>query len=118
MHRFLIGIVLTAALATGALAQGKTFTVMLIMFRGATPAEQGFMDYLKSRLPVDFIVRDVDGDRAKVREFVAEAKTRRVDLIYTFGTTVTLDVVGASARSIPTSMSSTSPLFSTSSPIP
>jgi hypothetical protein len=46
MHRFLIGIVLIAALATGALAQGKTFTVMLIMFRGATPAEHGFMEYL------------------------------------------------------------------------
>lgn len=95
MHRFLLGIVLIVALATGALAQGKSFIVMLIMFRGATPAEHGFMEYLKTRLPVDFVLRDVDGNRSKVREFVAEAKQRRLDLIYTFGTTVTLDAVGA-----------------------
>jgi putative ABC transport system substrate-binding protein len=98
MHRFLIGIVLIAALATGALAQGKTFTVMLIMFRGATPAEHGFMEYLKVRLPVNFVMRDVDGNRSKVREFVAEAKQQRVDLIYTFGTSVTLDAVGAAGK--------------------
>ena len=95
MHRFLIGIVLTAAIAGGALAQGKTFTVMMIMFRSATPAEQGFTDYLKARLAVNFVMRDVDGNRSRVREFVAEAKSQHVDLIYTFGTTVTLDAVGA-----------------------
>ena len=119
MHRFLIGIVLTVAIATGALAQGKTFNVMLITFRGTTPAEQGFMDYLKARLPVNFVVRDVDGNRSKVKEFVAEAKQQRVDLIYTFGTSVTLDVrSGRPARSIPISMSSTFRWSSTSWPIP
>jgi putative ABC transport system substrate-binding protein len=98
MHQVLIGIVLAAALATGALAQGKTFNVMLIMFRGATPAEHGFMDYLKARLPVNFVTRDVNGDRSKVRQFVAEAKQQRSDLIYTFGTSVTLDAVGAAGK--------------------
>jgi putative ABC transport system substrate-binding protein len=95
MHRFLLGILLTGALAAGALAQGKTFNVMMITFRGSTPAEQGFMEYLKAHLQVNFVVRDVDGNRAKVREFVAEAKRERADLIYTFGTSVTLDAVGA-----------------------
>jgi putative ABC transport system substrate-binding protein len=63
-----------------------------------TPAEQGFIEYLKARLPVEFVIRDVDRDRSKVMEFVAEAKSRRVDLIYTFGTTVTLDTVGAAGK--------------------
>ncbi len=98
MHRFLLGFVLTAAIAAGALAQGKTFTVMMITFRGMTPAEHGFVEYLKARLPVEFVMRDVDGNRSKVREFAAEAKSRRVDLIYTFGTTVTLDTVGAAGK--------------------
>jgi putative ABC transport system substrate-binding protein len=98
MHRFLLGIVLAVALATGAFAQGKSYTVMLILFRGATPAEQGFMDYLNAHLPVEFIVRDANGDRSTVKPFVAEAKRRHVDLIYTFGTSVTLDTVGAAGK--------------------
>jgi putative tryptophan/tyrosine transport system substrate-binding protein len=98
MKRFLLGIILTAAIAASALAQGNTYKVMMITFRGMTPAEQGFIEYLKARLPVEFVIRDVDRDRSKVREFVAEAKSRRVDLIYTFGTTVTLDTVGAAGK--------------------
>src|SRR5262249_35411255 len=97
MQRILPGIVaamLAAALATGAVAQSKTYTVMLILFRGQTPAEQGFMDQLKQRVPVEFIIRNVDGDRSKMKDFVDEAKRTRPDLIYTFGTTVTLDTVG------------------------
>jgi putative ABC transport system substrate-binding protein len=95
MFRFLMGILLAATLATGALAQGKPFKVTLILFRGVTPADQGFMDQMKARMPVNFTVRDVQGSRAKIREFVEEAKRDRPDLLYTFGTTVTLDTVGA-----------------------
>jgi ABC-type uncharacterized transport system substrate-binding protein len=97
MQRILLSIVaatLAAALATGAVAQSKTYTVMLILFRGQTPAEQGFMEQLKQRVPVEFIIRNVDGDRSKMKDFVDEAKRARPDLIYTFGTTVTLDTVG------------------------
>ena len=102
MHRIVTSILVVAALATATLAQGKDFRVMLILFRGTTPAEQGFMDYLKTRLPINFAMRDVDGNRSRVREFVAEAKQQRVDLIYTFGTTVTLEAVGALGNVDPT----------------
>jgi len=95
MHRLLIAILLTATLATGALAQQKPFKVTLILFRGVTPADQGFMDQMRARMPVEFTVHNVQGSRAKVREFVDEAKRDRPDLLYTFGTTVTLDTVGA-----------------------
>jgi hypothetical protein len=36
MHRFLLGIILTAAIAASALAQGNTYKVMMITFRGMT----------------------------------------------------------------------------------
>jgi ABC-type uncharacterized transport system substrate-binding protein len=95
MHRIVFATILTAALTLGAAAQEKSYKVMVVLFRGITSAEQGFMDYLKTRIPVEFITRNVDGDRAKVQEFVREAKRDRPDLIYAFGTTVTLEMVGA-----------------------
>jgi ABC-type uncharacterized transport system substrate-binding protein len=99
LHRLLAGIALcTLLLCGGTLAQDKTYKVMMILFRGATLAETGFMDHLRGRLPVEFLVRDVAGVRGKTREFVEEARRERVDLIYTFGTSVTLDVVGASGK--------------------
>ncbi|MEA2948736.1 MAG: hypothetical protein QOI40_4066, partial [Alphaproteobacteria bacterium] len=99
LHRLLAGIALcTLLLCGGTLAQEKTYKVMMILFRGATLAETGFMDHLRGRLPVEFLVRDVAGVLGKTREFVEEARRERVDLIYTFGTSVTLDVVGASGK--------------------
>src|SRR5258706_3599345 len=91
MHRILLAIVLSAAVSIGAAAQEKSFKVMLVLFRGTTSAEQGFMDYLKARIPVEFIIRNVDGDRSKIQDVVKEAKQDRPDLIYAFGTTVTLE---------------------------
>jgi len=103
MHRLLSGIILFALLlCVGTLAQERTHKVMMILFRGITPAETGFMDHLRGRLPVEFLVRDVAGERSKAREFVEEARRERVDLIYTFGTSVTLDVVGAIGKVDPT----------------
>jgi len=99
MHRLLSGIVLCTLLLCGSLlAQEKSYKVMMILFRGTTQAETGFMDHLHGRLPVELLVRDVAGERSKAREFVEEARRERVDLIYTFGTSVTLDVVGAAGK--------------------
>jgi ABC-type uncharacterized transport system substrate-binding protein len=99
LHRLLAGIVLcTLLLCSDTLAQDKSYKVMMILFRGTTPAETGFMDHLRGRLPVEFLVRDVAGVRGKARELVEEARRERVDLIYTFGTSVTLDVVGAAGK--------------------
>lgn len=99
MRRLLIGGLLSLPLAKAlpvrsALAQRNLFTVMMILFRGQTAAEEAFVQYLKERLPVEIQIRDIDGNRSKVREIVAEAKQKRVDLVYTFGTTVTQEAVG------------------------
>ena len=98
MQRFLAAIVLTALVGLGAHAQEKTYSIMLIAFRGVTAAETGFMDYLKSRMKVNFIVRDANGARAGIKDFVSEARQSRVDLVYSFGTTVTLETVGAMGK--------------------
>jgi putative ABC transport system substrate-binding protein len=88
----------TLLLCDNTLAQEKQYKVMMILFRGVTAAEIGFMEHLRSRLSVDFLIRDVAGERSKAREFVEEARRERVDLIYTFGTSVTLEVVGATGK--------------------
>ena len=93
--RLLLGLLIALALPGAAMAQQKPFKVTLILFRGITPADQGFMDQMKARVPVEFTIRDVEGSRTKIREFVEEARRDRPDLLYTFGTTVTLDTVGA-----------------------
>jgi putative ABC transport system substrate-binding protein len=73
----------------------KPYRIMMLLYRGQTEAEKGFMDYFKRRhIPVEFIVRDAQANTAKIPEFVAEAKDLKPDLIYTFGTTVTAAVAG------------------------
>jgi putative ABC transport system substrate-binding protein len=99
MRRLLVGGLLSLPLSTpflmrSAIAQRSNHTVMLILFRGQTTAEDAFMLYLKERVPVEFLIRDIDGDRTKIRQFLNEARQRRVDLVYSFGTTVTQEVVG------------------------
>ena len=98
MRRILFVIFLFFAVASPAFAADGRFTVMMLLFRGITPAEQGFMDYLKERLPVDFVIRDAEGKGARIAEHVAEAKRLRPDLIYAFGTSVTLAAVGAEGK--------------------
>jgi putative ABC transport system substrate-binding protein len=73
----------------------KPYRIMMILYRGATDAERGFMDYFRRHnIPVEFIVRDAQADNARIAGFVREARELRPDLIYTFGTTVTAEVAG------------------------
>ncbi len=76
-------------------AGARPFKIMMILYRGATDAEKGFMEYFKRRnIAVDYIVRDAQADNGRIAGFVAEARALRPDLIYTFGTTVTAEVAG------------------------
>ena len=94
MRRILIlGLLLFCS--SGAFGADQRHTVLMLLYRSATEAERGFMEYLKSRVRVDFVIRDAGADRSRIAEFVAEAKLMRPSLIYAFGTTIALDVVGA-----------------------
>jgi putative tryptophan/tyrosine transport system substrate-binding protein len=71
------------------------FTIFMILYRGETEVENGFKAYLKDRgIHADLIVRSVDGQSDLLPGFVAEAKKSRPDLVYTWGTSVTLAAVG------------------------
>ena len=96
---FLSAVLPTAQAAQSVARHAKPFKVMMILYRGATDAEKGFMDYFKRRnIAVDYIIRDAQADGSKVAEFVREARDLKPDLIYTFGTTVTAEVVGLEGK--------------------
>ena len=97
------GLAANSAIATGfsyavPLTQSKVFRIFMILFRGETEAEKGFADYLSKRgIAFELIIRDVAQDLKKIPALIEEARALQVDLIYTWGTSVTLAVVGKQA---------------------
>jgi len=78
-----------------AAAGDPPYRIYMILWRGETEVERGFRQALAEfKLPVEFIVRDANRDRRRIPALVAEAKALRPDLVYTWGTPVTLGVVG------------------------
>jgi putative ABC transport system substrate-binding protein len=79
-----------------AAAQGqKRFRIYAITFRGMTDVERGFQEYFAARrIPVDITFRDLNRDASRMPGFIDEIRQTRPDLIYTWGTSVTLGVVG------------------------
>lgn len=76
-------------------APKKHFHIYLLLYRGVTEAERGFMDALAERgLDVEFSLRDSKEDPHRLPGFIEEVRSVRPDLIYTFGTTVTRAVMG------------------------
>lgn len=93
------GSLATTGLAYAApLRTAKVFRIYMILFRGETEAEKGFGEYLAERgIAVELIIRDVAQDLKKIPALIEEARALQVDLIYTWGTSVTLAVVGKQA---------------------
>jgi putative tryptophan/tyrosine transport system substrate-binding protein len=85
-----------AWLATPALSAGaRPLRIYMMLYRGQSAVEKGFRDYFAvNGIAVDLIVRDVAQDIARVPRLVAEARAMQADLIYTWGTPVTLAVAG------------------------
>ena len=76
-------------------AQVRQFTIYLVLWHGEAEVEAGLRRYVSERrLPFKFVVRDVGRDLSKVPAIVREIKERKPDLVYTWGTDVTLKVVG------------------------
>ena len=73
-------------------------TVLMITFRGITAAERGFMNHFRKKdLPVRFVLRDCNNDKARLPAFISEIPGLKPDLIYAFGTTVAVGLAGAPA---------------------
>lgn len=73
----------------------KTFRIGMLLYRGETDAERGFRQYLQQKgVRAEYIVRDAKEDPKRLTAFVEEMRLLKPDLIYTFGTTTTIAVVG------------------------
>lgn len=98
MRRFLALIVGLLCLWGGPAAAeppARPFRIYMALWRGWEDAAQGFKDYFANQgIPVELIVRDAAQDRSKLPEFVAEAKALKADLVFTFGTTVSEEMLG------------------------
>lgn len=67
--------------------------VYMILFRGETAVEAGFQQWFAdNRYEAEFLVRSVDMDASRVPGLLDEARTWHADLIYTWGTPVTMEV--------------------------
>ncbi len=76
------------------LAQGPK-TVFMVLWRGETEVEQGFRAHFEEAgLPLDIIVRSINRDRSKIPEILEEIEEVDPDLVYSWGTSVTLGIAG------------------------
>jgi putative ABC transport system substrate-binding protein len=76
-------------------APRRPFRIYAITFRGMTDVEKGFEEYFASRkVPVQITYRDLNRDETRMPAFLDEIRATKPDLIYAWGTSVTLGVVG------------------------
>lgn len=109
LRRRLLAAAAAGALPAAAFAQqqpartAKPFRIYAITFRGMTDVEKGFSEYFASRkIPVQIIYRDMNRDATRLATFIEEIRNTKPDLIYTWGTSVTLGVVGPYDDASPT----------------
>ena len=82
--------------------QDKPFRIYMAVWRGCEDACKGFQDYFREEgIDVDFIIRDANRDKARLPGFVREAKELKVDLVITWGTSVSVGMIGTLADSDP-----------------
>lgn len=92
LTRFLGLIVLLAMVSQAAAAR---YEVMIVTWRGCEEACLGFRAHLGERgLDVEVLLRDADQDPTRLSGFLEEARTRQVDLILSWGTSVTQGLAG------------------------
>jgi putative ABC transport system substrate-binding protein len=73
----------------------RPYRIYAITFRGMTDVEKGFQDYFAARrIPVQITFRDLNRDNTRMPGFLEEIRRTKPDLVYTWGTSVTLGVVG------------------------
>jgi putative ABC transport system substrate-binding protein len=98
MIRAAIAIVLVLFIvASDGQAQTTTrpYRIYAITFRGMTEVEKGFQDYFAARrIPVQITWRDLNRENSRMPGFLEEIRRNKPDLVYTWGTGVTLGVVG------------------------
>lgn len=96
MRSFAVATVVMACLATSAVA--AQYKIMIVTWRGCEEACQGVQDYLKEHVvDAEIILRDAGRKKRHLSEFRAEARAKSVDLVLTWGTSVTSGIAGTLA---------------------
>jgi putative ABC transport system substrate-binding protein len=78
-------------------ARGRTepYRIVMVLWRGWTDTDQGFKDYFeRRRIPVALDVRDIDREIAQFLPLVEEIRRTKPDLVYLWGTSVALGILG------------------------
>lgn len=79
----------------GQAVAGDRFKIMIVTWRGCEQACQGFQDYLMDKgVDASFLLRDAEQDKARLPTFLTEARAASVDLLLTWGTSVTRGIAG------------------------
>src|SRR3546814_16016955 len=93
LRAMIVGAATVFWLATAASA--ANYKVMIATWRGCEEACQGFQDYLKERgVDADVILRDAGQATEALPGILAEARSEGVDLIFSWGPSVTLGFGG------------------------
>lgn len=96
-----LAVLFATLLSSAAVAQmpdsdaGEAKRIVVVTWRGCEDACQGFLDYINTTtINAEIILRDVDKDRSVLPAVVAEVRSLDPDLLVTWGTSVTLGMIG------------------------
>ncbi len=88
-------LLLTTAGSVFAQSADEPFDIFLVVWRGETDVEHGFRAHLYERgIRARYTLRNINQDRSRIPEIVAEIRAAQPDLVHTFGTSATLGVLG------------------------
>lgn len=92
---YLLVLMLAAWGGMGAAFATPPARIAMILWRGETEVERGFRDYLAEQgVSVRIEVFNLDRDLSRLPALLASLRARPPDLVYTWGTGITLGVVG------------------------
>lgn len=87
---------------TASAADAKPYRITMVLYRGCEQACQGFKDYIADhKIPAEIEVLDCETDLKRIPGFVARIKASKPDLLVTWGTSVSLDMLGTVDRMDP-----------------
>jgi len=90
------------AIALQPVQAARPFRIYAVTYRGVTDVERGFADYFAARgIPVEITYRDIALDTSRLPAIVDEIRRTRPDLVYTWGSGVTLGIAGPWDRADP-----------------
>jgi putative ABC transport system substrate-binding protein len=72
--------------------------IVIVTWRGCEEACQGFQDYVREKgLDAQIVVRDADQRKEAIPDILAKSRDEKVDLLVSWGTTVTRGIAGTLA---------------------